>query len=222
MKRKRKYWTADEVDWLVKHYPFDRAADIAETLNRPISSIYDKAAQLGLGKSETFMVSDRSGRILRGRQHPAVIAARFQPRHTPWNKGMKGLDLSGGRGSRFKPGEKPKNWKPVGSERMSKGFLQRKMTDTGYPPRDWVPVHHLVWAEHHGPIPAWHVVVFRDGDRRNFALGNLALITRRELMQRNSLHTNYPPEIIEVIQLRGAIKRQLNRHLKKGQHHDEK
>lgn len=45
MKRKRKYWTADEVDWLVKHYPFDRAADIAETLNRPISSIYDKAAR---------------------------------------------------------------------------------------------------------------------------------------------------------------------------------
>ena len=220
MKRKRKYWKAEEIAWLVKRYPDERAADIAEALDRPLTSIYDKAAQLGLSKSAAFMVSDRSGRILRGRQCPAMIAARFKPGHQSWNKGMKGLDLSGGKGSRFKPGEKPKNWKPVGSERMSKGFLQRKMTDTGYPPRDWVPVHHLVWAEHYGPIPVGHVVVFRDGDRRNFALGNLALITRRELMQRNSLHTNYPPEIIEVIQLRGTIKRQLNRHLKKGQHHE--
>ena len=81
MKRKRKYWKAEEIAWLVKHYPDERAADIAEALDRPLTSIYDKAAQLGLSKSAAFMVSDRSGRILRGRQHPAMIAARFKPGH---------------------------------------------------------------------------------------------------------------------------------------------
>ena len=63
MKRKRKYWKAEEIAWLVKRYPDERAADIAEALDRPLTSIYDKAAQLGLSKSAAFMVSDRSGRI---------------------------------------------------------------------------------------------------------------------------------------------------------------
>ena len=206
MKRKRKYWKAEEIAWLVKRYPDERAADIAEALDRPLTSIYDKAAQLGLSKSAAFMVSDRSGRILRGRQCPAMIAERFKPGHQSWNKGMKGLDLSGGRGSRFKPGEKPKNWKPVGSERMNQGFLQRKMTDTGYPPRDWVGVHHLLWIEHHGEIPKGFIVVFKDNNKKNVQIDNLELISRAENIQRNSIH-RYPTELKQVFRKLGKLKR---------------
>lgn len=36
-------------------------------------------------------------------------------------------------------------------------------------------------------------------------------MTRAELMRRNSLHTNYPPQLVSLVQLRGALNRQINR-----------
>ncbi|EMM6737362.1 HNH endonuclease, partial [Pseudomonas aeruginosa] len=43
-----------------------------------------------------------------------------------------------GSATRFKKGQKPHTWLPVGSTRISAdGYLQRKISDTGYPPRDW-------------------------------------------------------------------------------------
>jgi hypothetical protein len=35
-------------------------------------------------------------------------------------------------------------------------------------------------------------------------------ITRRQLMQRNSVHTVYPPEVQRVAQLRGVLTRKIN------------
>jgi hypothetical protein len=105
----------------------------------------------------------------------------------------------------------PHNYRPLGSERMVDGFVQRKMTETGYPPRDWVPVHHIVWQDAgFGKVPKDMALTFRDGDRTNFAVENLELISRAELMRRNSVH-NYGQEIAKLVQLRGAIIRQINR-----------
>ncbi|MGH8431787.1 MAG: HNH endonuclease signature motif containing protein, partial [Solimonas sp.] len=85
------------------------------------------------------------------------------------------------------------------------------VTDTGYTPDDYVEVHRLLWEEHFGPIPAGHTVVFRNRDKTNTRIDNLELITRAELMRRNSYHNNYPKEIGRVIQLRGQIVRQINK-----------
>ena len=84
------------------------------------------------------------------------------------------------------------------------------MTDTGYTPRDYVAVHHLVWAEHYGPVPAGHAIVFRDGNKNNFNIENLECVSRAELMRRNTVH-RYPKEIALAVQLRGALNRKLNR-----------
>lgn len=126
----------------------------------------------------------------------------------PWNKGMKGLQ-TGGRETQFKPGSRPHTWKPIGSERTVDGYLQRKVTDTGYPPRDWQPVHVLLWVEHRGPVPAGHAVRFKDGDRTHIAIDNLELISRAQLMRRNTLH-NLPPELVETIRARSALVRRIN------------
>ena len=60
-------------------------------------------------------------------------------------------------------------------------------------------VHLLVWEAAHGPIPAHHAIIFLDGDKKNITLGNLELVTRTELMRRNTIH-NRGPEIAQLIQ----------------------
>ncbi|RTB85627.1 HNH endonuclease signature motif containing protein, partial [Pseudomonas aeruginosa] len=106
-----------------------------------------------------------------------------------------------GSATRFKKGQKPHTWLPVGSTRISAdGYLQRKISDTGYPPRDWKGIHILLWEEHFGPIPTGHCVCFKDNNKQNVVIDNLELITRAERMRRNSIH-RYPPELKSAIRV---------------------
>jgi hypothetical protein len=41
-------------------------------------------------------------------------------------------------------------------------------------------LHHVVWCEHHGPIPPGHKVAFKDGNHRNVAIDNLEMLTNSE------------------------------------------
>ncbi|BCF96590.1 hypothetical protein PPGU19_011590 [Paraburkholderia sp. PGU19] len=110
----------------------------------------------------------------------------------------------------FKPGYRSRSWVPIGTERVtSMGYLQRKVTDTGRAADDWAAVHVLNWEAENGPIPAGYLLVFRDGDRTNVVLDNLELISRGELLKRNSVH-RYPPELRQVIWLKGALVRKIN------------
>lgn len=108
------------------------------------------------------------------------------------------------------------HWLPIGSLRVnSDGYLDRKVRDKGLPQRRWEGVHRLLWRKAHGPIPRGHAVAFRAGRRTTdldkITLDALELVSRQELMRRNSYHTNYPKEIGLVIQLRAALVRQINR-----------
>ena len=84
--------------------------------------------------------------------------------------------------------------------------------------------HELVWIEHHGPVPRGCVVVFKPGqktaDLQQITIDRIECITRAELMLRNSSWTNLPPEVARLVQLRGALNRQINRITRKQQ--DEK
>lgn len=156
-----------------------------------------------------------------GQQNPASMATQFQPGAAPWNKGTH--FLAGGRSveTRFQAGRDPseaRNYLPIGSLRLSKdGYLERKETDDRdiAPARRWVAVHRLVWIAAHGALPSGHVVVFKPGRRsavlESITADGLELVTRVELMRRNSYHTNYPPEMRTLVQLKGAINRQVNR-----------
>jgi hypothetical protein len=95
------------------------------------------------------------------------------------------------------------------------GYLQRKVSDTGHGATDWRAVHALVWESAHGPIPKGSVVIFKPGrkttDESAIAADGLECLSRAELMRRNSVHSKYPPEIARLVQLRGAINRQINK-----------
>lgn len=146
---------------------------------------------------------------------------RFQPGQTPANKGLRRPGWAPGRmrENQFKKGERQgvavKLYQPIGTERISKdGYLERKVNDDMPLQARWRAVHRLVWEAANGPIPPGHAVAFKDGKRTAVAAeitaDRLELVSRVELMRRNSYHTRYPKEVAQLIQLKGALNRKIN------------
>lgn len=70
------------------------------------------------------------------------------------------------------------------------------------------------YYKHYGRWPAEHEAIrFRDGDPGNISPQNLILSTKREVMQSNHL-TNFPPEIKELIKIKGLITRSIKKRSK--------
>lgn len=212
-------WTVEEDRAVRERYPTTHTRTLALEIGRTEKAVYQRAVNLGLLKSPDYLASDEAARFRRGICRSPATA--FKPGHTTWNKGTHWN--AGGRSgeTRFKKGQKPVTYVPVGTERVTKdGILQRKVTDHLGTPRDWRAVHTLLWEEHNGPLPAGHLVVFKDGNRQNIAIGNLEALSRSENMKRNSYHNRYPKEIAKLIQLRGALNRQINKRVKDHEEQD--
>lgn len=214
MQTMRRFWHPAEVAMLRAQYPHMKTAVIAAMLDRTASTVYQTAARLGLGKSQEFFALPASGRTC-GRQG---IGTRFAKGHPPANKGLRRPGWGPGRmkATQFKPGVRQgvavKLYKPIGTERVSKdGYLERKVNDGMPLQKRWRSVHLIVWEAVNGPVNArTHAVVFRNKDRTDRRLENLELITRAELLARN-WHNRYPKSIKRLVQLRGALQRQINR-----------
>lgn len=123
----RETWTAEQELVLLRLYPDMPNEVLAARLNKTLQQICSKAYRLGLKKSPEFSKKIRQD---------WGSATRFKKGNTPWNCGMKGLPARGRSSeTQFKKGQKPHTWLPVGSTRVSAdGYLQRKISDTGYPP----------------------------------------------------------------------------------------
>jgi hypothetical protein len=221
----RQYWTQAEETIVRDLYPDLPCADVAALLGRTTSGVYQAAKRMGLTKSEYFQTSDLSGRVQRGKQHPSMIAAQFKPGLTAWNKGLN--YQPGGRcaETQFKPRQPAEsaNHRPIGSLRITRdGYLEQKMNDDPalVPSRRWVAVHRLVWEAAHGLIPAGHIVTFKPGckttELASITIDKLECITRAEHARRNHPRS-YSPELARLVQLKGAITRQVNRITKQHQ-----
>lgn len=210
-------WSDQDKEIVRLRYADSPTSEIAAALGRPIEQIYRMARKLALRKSEDYLASPASGRLdgVRGN------GSRFRKGHTSWNTGLKGWQ-AGGRSAetRFtkgRPADQAYNYQPIGAERINRdGYLERKVTDDPkiVPVRRWLAVHRLVWEAAHGPIPHGHAVAFLPGRRTTDAAliteDALELVTRGELARRNHPR-NRSPELAKLVQLKGAITRQVNR-----------
>lgn len=212
----RRAWSAGDDRRMQQHYPHKPTQWLATHLRRSVRAVYERANSLGLRKSAAFLSSAASGRVRDGSPGEST---RFQPGQRPHNAGVKGWQ-AGGRSAqtRFKPGttngRAQQLLQPIGALRINAdGYLDRKVRSDGPPKDRWVSVHRLVWIEANGPIPPSHAVVFRPGcrttDADRITLDALELISRSDLMKRNTRH-NLPPELNSLIQLRGALNRKIN------------
>lgn len=114
----------------------------------------------------------------------------FKPGNVPFNKGRKGHCAPGCERTWFQKGHRSDNAVPVGTEREQEdGYIAVKVQD-GHKNQNWVAKHRLIWEQAHGPIPPGHIVIFLNGDRRDFRLENLKMISRAEhgVMCKRGLH----------------------------------
>lgn len=216
----RHQWTEDQIARLRELYADAPPEQLIAALGVSIHIIYRKAHLLGLKRGPAV----KRNQGLKMAASDTSKVNRFQAGLVPWNKGTH--FTAGGRSAetRFKPGRPAHeaiNYRPIGSLRVNAdGYLERKCTDDPevLPARRWVGVHRLVWESAHGPIPPGMVVVFRAGMKTvieaEITLDRIELINRRELMLRNSFHTRLPPEVARLVQLRGAVTRQINKRSK--------
>lgn len=121
-------------------------------------------------------VETMKGLLSRKKIHTGTLG-RFKKGSIPWNKGKKGY--VGANRTSFKKGHKPKNWKPVRSERINtEGYTLIKIAE----PRKWALKHRIIWEEHYKKkIPRGSVIIFDDSDKSNLSIENLICVTRNEL-----------------------------------------
>lgn len=211
---KRRPWTDAERDLVRRHYADMPTAELAARLGRSVKTVYTVAYKLGLRKSDTYYAAGLGGRTGDGRG----AGTRFKRGHVTWNKGTR--YIAGGRSAetRFRAGQIPHTWQPVGTYRVRKdrsgGYLEQKMTDTRCTRRDWIAVHRMVWEAAHGPIPPNHVVAFRPGRKsivlEEITLDALELVSRQEMIRRNTIH-RYPVELRQNIKLLARAKKLINK-----------
>ena len=153
----------------------------------------------------------RTGRIERG--------------NIPFNKGKACEPGKGGRHPNSMKTQFPKggrrgraaeNYKPIGSERISKdGYIERKVND-GLPLQArWKAVHRINWEAVHGPLPAGMFLKCLDGNRANTDASNWEALPRGAQPYLNG-HRGFDyeaaapevrPSIIAVAKVRHAAKR---------------
>lgn len=210
-------WTADTEQFVRDWYPHVPTATLADALGCQVRRVWHKASELGLRKDRALIAETARANIMRpghgGRR------TQFRPAAPPWNKGTSYQPGGGSVETRFQAGRPActaPNYLPIGALRVTaNGALERKVTDDRsiVSSRRWVSVARLVWEDAHGPIPAGYSVVFRPGRRttdvEQITPDALELLTRAELMARNTLH-RYPTEIVQLIQLRGALNRKIH------------
>lgn len=147
-------------------------------------------------------------------------AAQIKPGTPPFNKGrprsewMSEDKIERVRKAQFKKGQLPHNTKhdhAVTIRRDKRGTHYRFIRVAK---AQWVPLLRYNWEQLHGPIPKGYNLVHKDGNSLNDDASNGLLMSNADLMNKNSYH-QFGPEISRLIQIRGALTRQINKATKK-------
>jgi len=195
-----RFWTPEDDQFLFDNYSIMPIQELCITLNRTAPAIYGRSGVLGLKKQVKVPQNIIENLLKYG------VQTRFQKGHKNWNKGLKGTHFS--KETELKSGHKPQNTKFDGAimwRESSNEFFIRISE------KNWIPVRLKIWQDANGPVPKGFCVVFKDKNSRNCTLENLALITRRDNMLRNTIH-RYPAEVKSLIRTVKKAKRRIKEH----------
>lgn len=109
----------------------------------------------------------------------------FKKGFTPWNKGKKMTEeeKEKSKSTWFKKGNIPANVKPIGSTRENTdGYVVKKVNKSG---RWTLYQRHVYEQAHNVKLDKKDLILFADGNTRNFDVDNLVRITREELLYLN-------------------------------------
>lgn len=177
--------TPEQKKELKELYVNNTANEIAKMFSVTLPVIANNITKLGIKKNTN------SGRFKIGQEPP--------------NKGKKLAPTTYEKikNTMFKKGNIPPNTKPDGYESIdSKGYI--KVHHNGRMRLK----HRVIWESVNGKMPANCVIIFINGDNRDFRIENLECITRAENMKRNSIQ-RYPIEVKQVIRLKNKLIRKI-------------
>lgn len=214
--RNRHTWTIAEVEYIRDNYATMSAAAIAKHIGCAKSGVYGVAHRLGVYKDKQWIAD--TARELAQRPNHGGIATRFQPGHRPHSKGRRQAEymtpeaIAKSAATRFKPGNKPKNYRPVGSERISRdGYIEVKVKEGLF---GWALKHRIIWEEARGKVPKGYCLMFKDGNKLNCELDNLELVTMAERLDRVRI-SRYPEELRDLIRVKARLRREITKQRKK-------
>ena len=122
------------------------------------------------------------------------LTGQFKKGNVPHNKDKKQIEymnqesIERTKKTRFKKGNKPKKYRPVGSERITKdGYIEVKVAD----PNKWETKNKIIYKQYFGDIPKGHKVIYADGNKLNNDINNLILVSDNEelIMNKYKLRT---------------------------------
>lgn len=191
---------------LKARYPFESTDKIAIDLGLTIEQVYRKAASLGLKKSHEYLSTSSSGRYKTGLVNNS--STQFKPGHIPLNKGQKmSKDLYDiVKRTMFKKGNKPFNTQPNGTINIRKDTSGKLYKYIKIADSKWKLYQRYVWENSNGAILPGMIISFKDKNPMNCVIENLEIITRKENMNRNTIH-NYPTEVKQLIKLNSKLKK---------------
>lgn len=212
----RRPFSAAERQFLAAHYADHGTDQVARQLGRTTYAVYRVAQRMGLKKSAAYLATEASGRMRPGDTRGA--ASRFTKGQASHNKGRK---LSPEQYARmaptmFRKGHMPHTTKVDGHISLRRDAHGREYLWVRTGLGRWKHLHRHLWEAAHGPVPAGHVVTFKDGDRANCVLANLEMVTSAERMRRTTI-MNLPKDLRHAIWALGRLRKTLEKH---GEEHD--
>ena len=163
-------WSRHEIDYL-------RSISWGRT-RKEITEMFNNHFKLDIPLNSIVATMKRNN-IQTGR------TGQFEKGNIPYNKGKKMSHevYEKAKATMFKKGNKPFNYRPIGSERVTKdGYYEVKVADPGV----WKLKQRYIWEQHYGKeVPKDGVIIFLDDDKSNFEIENLKLISRKESLYMN-------------------------------------
>ena len=161
----RHVWTEEQKAYLGEITPGRHHKEIMELVNE----------KFGLE-----LVVTQISRAIKTNGFKTGFTGQFEKGGIPYNKGKKGLTTANV--TSFKKGQRPVNYRPLGSERTNRdGYVEIKVAE----PNVWKLKHRWVWEQHNGPVPKGYALIFADGDKSNIAVDNLIMVSRAQLVRLN-------------------------------------
>lgn len=181
-------WTEEQHQFVLKNVKGISNLELAKMIN----------IQFGLNLSVNQVKAFKANQKI-----SSGLDGRFKKGSIPVNKGLtwdeyltkEQQELS--RKTTFKKGNVPASYLPVGTEiERLDGYVYVKIAD----PKKWKQKHRVIYEKANGPVPANHKLIFADGNKRNFALSNLVLVSDHDLltMNREKLFYNNNPELTKL------------------------
>jgi len=189
-------FTPEQVEFLKIHYKGRSVAELRDVFNIRFDTGMTRS-QIRTAVHNRGITSGRTGQFPKG--------------HAPWNKGTKGMGLTGANKKSFKKGNVPANRKPLGSERIDKDgyvYIKVKETDphTGFPTR-YKPKHRHIWEQVNGPVPDGMCLIFKNGNTQDLRPENMELVSRAELLRMNQVgYKDAPDDVKPAVLLLAKLK----------------